>query len=184
MERALGETLYADGRVGEAVLRLTRSVQEQPTDVALYDLGTIKLQQNKVGEAVNYFQQALKYPGETRVSAQVHNNLAVIEMQQGLWADAEGHFKQSLALDPDSSRHRVAYGWLLMKQSRYSEAATQLENAVSKSPDAMAYFYLGSVFEQEHQFDKATDAYRKTLTLAPGLQQAQVRLNAIAAVQH
>ena len=184
MERALGETLYADGRVEEAVIHLSRSVQEQPTDVALYDLGTIKLQQNAIGEAVAYFQQALKYPGETRVSAQVHNNLAVIEMQRGMLADAEEHFKQSLALDPDSSRHRVAYGWLLMKQSRYSEAAIQFENAVSRSPDAMAYFYLGSVLEQEHELDKATDAYRKTLTLAPGMQQAQARLNAIAAVQH
>jgi tetratricopeptide (TPR) repeat protein len=183
MERALGETFYADGRVGEAVIHLTRSVQERPTDVALYDLGTIKLQQNAVGDAVSYFQQALKYPAETRVAAQVHNNLAVIEMQQGVWADAEQHFKQSLALDPDSSRHHVAYGWLLMKQSRYSEAASQFENAVSRSPDAMAYFYLGSVLEQEHELDKATDAYRKTLTLAPGMQQAQARLNALAAVQ-
>jgi Flp pilus assembly protein TadD len=184
MERALGETLYADSRVDEAVLHLTRSVQEQPTDVGLYDLGTIKLQRGAMREAVSYFQQALKHPGETRVSAQVHNNLAVIEMQQGMWADAEGDFKQSLALDPDSPRHRVAYGWLLMKQSRYSEAAVQFEDSVSKSPDAMAYFYLGSVLEQEHQLDKATDAYRKTLTLAPGLQQAQARLNAIAAMQH
>jgi len=180
MERSLGETFYADNRVGEAVIHLTRSVQEQPTDVALYDLGTIKLQQNAIGEAVIYFQQALKYPGETRVSAQVHNNLAVIKMQGGMLADAEEHFKQSLALDPDSSRHHVAYGWLLMKQSRYSEAATQFENAVSRSPDAMTYFYLGSVLEQEHELDKASDAYRKTLALAPGLQQAQARLNAIA----
>lgn len=184
MERALGETLYDDGRVREAVIHLTRSVQEQPTDVALYDLGTIKLRQNAVDQAVADFQQALKYPGETRVSAQVHNTLAVIEMQRGMLADAEEHFKQSLALDPDSSRHHLAYGWLLMKESRYSESATQLETAISESPDAMAYFYLGSVFEQEHQLDKAADAYRKTLTLAPGLQQAQARLNAIAAVQH
>lgn len=184
MERALGETLYDDGRVQEAVIHLTRSVQEQPTDVALYDLGTIKLRQNAIAEAVADFQQALKYPGETRVAAQIHNTLAVIEMQQGVLADAEEHFKQSLALDPNSSRHHLAYGWLLMKQSRYSEAATQFETAISESPDAMAYFYLGSVFEQEHQLDKAADAYRKTLMLAPGLQQAQARLSAIAAVQH
>jgi uncharacterized protein HemY len=71
-----------------------------------------------------------------------------------------------------------------MKQSRYSEAAIQFETAVSKSPDAMAYFYLGSVLEQEHEFEKAADAYRKTLILAPGLQQAQARLDALASMQH
>ncbi len=183
MERTLGETLYAQGRLGEAVEHLTQSVQDQPTDAALYDLGTIDLQQNKVAEATAYFQQALQYPGEERMLAQIQNNLAVIEMQQGAFADAEPHFKESIRLDPSSARHRVAYGWMLAKEARYDEAASQFEEAVKSAPDAMAYFYLGSALEQQHKFDQATEAYRKTLVLAPNLQEAQARLNAIAALR-
>ena len=183
MERTLGETLYAQGRVDEAVEHLTRSVQEQPTDAALYDLGTIDLQQNKVAEATAYFQQALQYPGEEHMLAQIHNNLAVIEMQQGAFADAEPHFKESIRLDPSSARHRVAYGWMLAKEARYDEAAAQFEEAVKSAPDPMAYFYLGSALERQHKFDQATEAYRKTLVLAPNLQEAQARLNAIAALR-
>ncbi|MGA2102461.1 MAG: tetratricopeptide repeat protein [Candidatus Sulfotelmatobacter sp.] len=183
MERTLGETLYAQGRVDEAVDHLTRSVQDQPTDAALYDLGTIDLQQNKVAEAAAYFLQALQYPGEARMLGQIHNNLAVIEMQQGAFADAEAHFKESIRLDPSSARHRVAFGWMLSKEARYEEAASQFEEAVKSAPDAMAYFYLGSALEQEHKFDQATEAYRKTLVLAPNLQEAQARLNAMAALR-
>ncbi len=183
MERSLGETFYAQGRVDEALVHLTRSVQDQPTDVALYDIGTIKLRQNNAEEAVYYFQKALEYPSEPQTLAQIHNNLAVLEMQQGLLADAEKHFTESVALDPGAARHRVAYGWMLAKESRYSEAVTQFEKAITTAPDAMTYFYLGSALEQEGNFDRAKDAYRKTLVLAPRLQEAQVRLNAIAAVQ-
>lgn len=183
MERTLGETLYTQGRADEALVHLTNSLQIAPTDVALYDVGTIKLQQNKAGEAITYFQKALEYPGENSTLAQIHNNLAVLEMQQGSYAEAEKHFQKSLTLAPDSSRHRVAYGWMLAKEARYDEAAYQFEAAVKTSPDAIAYFYLGSALEQEHKLDQAADAYRKTLALSPTLHEAQSRLDAIVALQ-
>jgi len=183
MERTLGETLYTQGRADDALVHLARSVSLQPTDVGLFDIGTIKLQQNKPQEAVFYFQQALQYPGEARVLGQIHNNLAVLYMQQGLLADAEKHFQESVALDPDSPRHRVAYGWLLAKELKYDQAVSQFEEALRIAPDAMAYFYLGSALEQEHKLDQAADAYRKTLALAPTAREAQARLDAIAALR-
>jgi protein O-mannosyl-transferase len=179
MERALGETLYTQGRVDEGLDHLMRSLRLQPTDVAFYDVGTIKLQQNNPPEAAFYFQKALDYPSEAATQAQVHNNLAVLEMQQGSLADAEKHFQKSLALVPDSARHRIAYGWLLVRESRYDEAVAQFEQAIKISPDAMAYFSLGSAFEQQHKLDQAADAYRKTLALSPNLHEAQARLDAI-----
>jgi uncharacterized protein HemY len=72
---------------------------------------------------------------------------------------------------------------MLAKETRYEEAASQFEEALKIAPDAMAYFYLGSALEQQHKFDQATEAYRKTLLLAPNLQEAQARLNAMAALR-
>jgi len=43
----------------------------------------------------------------------------------------------------------------------------------------LAYFSLGSALEEQRKFQQAADAYRKTLALAPGFQQAQLRLKAI-----
>jgi protein O-mannosyl-transferase len=180
MERALGEAFYSQGRIDEALDHLTRSFEIEPTDTAFFEIGTIKFQQKKFDEAASYYRKALQYPGEARTLAQIHNNLALLEMQQGSLTDAEKHFRESVALDPASARHRVAYGWLLAKQSRYDEAVSQYEEAVKIAPDALAYFSLGSALEEQHKLPQAADAYRKTLALAPGFQEAQLRLNAIA----
>ncbi len=180
MERALGEAFYSEGRLDEAVEHLTRSFEIQPTDVAFFEMGTIKLQQQKLEEAAFYYEKALQYPGEAVMLAQIHNNLAVLEMQQGALTEAEKHFRESVALDPASARHRIAFGWLLAKQGRYDEAISQYESAVQIAPDALAYFSLGSALESQHKLPQAADAYRETLALAPSFQEARLRLNAIA----
>ena len=184
MERSLGEALFSKGYRDEALQHFSRSVQEQPTDAALYDIGTIKLQQRKPDEAFAYFQQALQYPGENHALSQIHNTLAVLYMQRGLLPEAEQHFQKSLALEPGSARHHLAYGWLLAQESRYAEAAVQYELSLRVDPNGMVYYYLGSALEQEHRYDEAIAAYRKTLQMAPQLQDAQLRLNAIAAIRH
>ena len=180
MERALGEAFYSEGRLDEAVEHLTRSFEIQPTDVAFFEMGTIKLQQQKLEEAAFYYEKALQYPGEAVMLAQIHNNLAVLEMQQGSLVEAEKHFRESVVLDPTSARHRIAFGWLLAKQGRYDEAIAQDEAAVQIAPDALAYFSLGSALESQHKLPQAADAYRETLALAPGFQEARLRLDAIA----
>ena len=180
MERALGEAYYNQGELNEAVVHLTRSIQIQPTDTAFFALGTISFQQQHFNEAARYYESALQYPSDARTVAQVHNNLAIVDMQKGALAEAEQHFKDSLALDPESVRHRVAYGWLLAKENRYDDAISQYEEAVKYAPDPLAYFSLGSALEQQRKLPEAAEAYRKTLALAPEFQQAQVRLNAIA----
>jgi tetratricopeptide (TPR) repeat protein len=83
MERALGETFYSQGRIDDALEHLTRSSQIQPTDIAFFNTGTIKFQQKKFEKAACYYRKALEYPGDARTLAQIHNNLAAIEMQQG-----------------------------------------------------------------------------------------------------
>ena len=180
MERALGEALYSQGRTAEALEHLQRSVEIQPTVDAFFEIGTIKQQGQKSDEAAFYYQSALRYPGDARTRAQIHNNLAVLEMQHGLLAEAEQHFRESIALDPVSARHRVAYGWLLAKQARYEEAISQYQEAIKANPDAFAYFSIGSALEEQHKLPQAAEAYRKTLALAPGFQEAQLRLHAIA----
>jgi protein O-mannosyl-transferase len=182
MERALGEAYYAQGRMDEALEHLARSVQIQPTDTALFDIGTIKLQQRKFEEAAFCYRRALAYPGDGQILSQAHNNLAILEMQEGSLPEAEKDFRESVALDPSSPRHRVAYGWLLAKQGRFDEAILQYEEALKSAPDALAYFSLGSALEEQHKLPRAAEAYRKTLALAPDFQAAQLRLNAIAGV--
>jgi tetratricopeptide (TPR) repeat protein len=181
MERSLGEAFYNEGQIDEALEHLVRSVKIEPTDTALFEIGTIKFQQAKLDEASFYYQQALQYPAENKTLAQIHNNLAVLEMQQGSLAEAEKHFQQSLALDPRSSRHRIAYGWLLAKEARYDDAIAQYTAAMQGAPDPLAYFSIGSALEEEHKFREAAEAYRTTVSLAPNFREAQMRIDALNA---
>ena len=180
MERALGEAFYDQGRSDEALVHLVLSSQIEPTDTSLFEIGTIKFQQKRFDEAAFYYQKALQFPGEPQTISQIHNNLAVLEMQQGAFTDAGQNFQASIALDPTSSRHRVAYGWLLVKLGRYDEAITQYQQALAIAPDALAYFSLGSALEEQHRLPEAAAAYRNTVALAPDFQDAQLRLKAIA----
>jgi enterochelin esterase-like enzyme len=50
MEKALGEAFYNQGRVDDALEHLTHSIQIQPTDTALFDIGTIKFQRRNTSE--------------------------------------------------------------------------------------------------------------------------------------
>jgi tetratricopeptide (TPR) repeat protein len=181
MERSLGEAFYNEGHMDEALDHLTRSAQIEPTDTALFEIGTIKFQQAKLDEASFYYRQALQYPAENKTLAQIHNNLAVLEMQQGSLAEAEKHFQESLALDPGSARHRIAFGWLLAKEARYDDAIAQYTEAMQGAPDPLAYFSIGSALEEEHKFREAAEAYRTTVSLAPNFREAQVRIDALDA---
>jgi protein O-mannosyl-transferase len=181
MERSLGEAFYNEGHMDEALDHLTRSAQIEPTDTALFEIGTIKFQQAKLDEASFYYQQALQYPAEKKTLAQIHNNLAVLEMQQGSLAEAEKHFQESLALDPGSARHRIAFGWLLAKEARYDDAIAQYTEAMQGTPDPLAYFSIGSALEEQHKFREAADAYRTTVSLAPNFREAQLRIDALNA---
>jgi tetratricopeptide (TPR) repeat protein len=181
MERSLGEAFYNEGHMDEALDHLTRSAQIEPTDTALFEIGTIKFQQAKLDEASFYYRQALQYPAENKTLAQIHNNLAVLEMQQGSLAEAEKHFQESLALDPGSARHRIAFGWLLAKEARYDDAIAQYTEAMQGTPDPLAYFSIGSALEEEHKFREAAEAYRTTVSLAPNFREAQMRIDALDA---
>jgi tetratricopeptide (TPR) repeat protein len=180
MERALGATYYNQGRIDDAATHLSRSLQIQPSDVAFFNLGTIRFRQQKFAEAAFYYQKALQYPREPATLAQINNNLAILEMQQGSLADADKHFKESIALDPASARHHLGYGLLLEKEGRYDEATAQLEAAVKTAPDPLAFFSLGVALEKQHRIPEAIAAYRNTLALSPAFQEARVRLNELS----
>jgi protein O-mannosyl-transferase len=181
MERSLGEAFYNEGHMDKALDHLTRSAQIEPTDTALFEIGTIKFQQARFDEAAFYYQKALQYPAESKTLAQIHNNLSVLQMQQGRLAEAEKHFHESLALDPGSARHRIAFGWLLAKEGRYGEAIAQYTEAMQGTPDPMAYFSIGSALEEEHKLREAAEAYRTTVRLAPNFREAQLRIDALNA---
>ena len=178
MERALGEAYYNQAHRRSAGAS-TRSPPDSPDRHRAFRDWHHQPAEKKFTKPNFIIGQALRYPGEARTSAQIHNNLAVLEMQQGsLRRCGEGFPRIGCPRSQFRSPSRSFPGWLLAKQGRYEEATVQYEEAVKTAPDALAYFSLGSA-PRTTQVPAGRRAYRKTLALAPGFQQAQLRLKAI-----
>jgi len=90
------------------------------------------------------------------------------------WKRATIEFQRSLELlptPPHEAAIRYHLGFALMNLGNYSEAASELERAISADAEKLVSkevrFYLGTVYEQMGQRDKASAAYNAYLKQHP-----------------
>ena len=87
--------------VAGAALRFREAVRLTPDSVkANYNLGNALSRMNSFPEAQHFYEQALaRSPADPRIL----NNLAYVLLKQGRHADAIGHYRRVLELDPDNA---------------------------------------------------------------------------------
>lgn len=106
-----------------------------------------------------------------------HYRLGLIERDQGKNARATRHFQQATRLEPDSSYLIIHLAKSLVTEGRLEEAASALEAERKTRPSAVATLVvLGDAYLQLKQYEKARDAYARTVDLAPGLATARYGL--------
>lgn len=143
-------TLYdRQGQTDKAIGALKSAIDLDKTDAdALYSLGAIYQKQGNHADAVIQFQEALRYDPYWE---QPYQGLATSYAALGKPAEAA-----------------YARGMVAFAQKKYSDAATQLEAVVAKSPDMTpAYFGLGLSYEQLGKRDQAKQALAKYLSANP-----------------
>ena len=97
--RNLGNMLVDAGQRAEGMAHLERAVQLAPSEPeAVYDIGTILLQDQNFAGAAARFEAALKIRPDW---AEAHNNLGIALASQGRIADALTHFERAVELKPD-----------------------------------------------------------------------------------
>jgi tetratricopeptide (TPR) repeat protein/thiol-disulfide isomerase/thioredoxin len=141
---------------------------------ALYGLGSVYLKQEKIAEARETFERAVKltasYP-ETLPNA--WNNLGLLKTREGKTAEAIPYFQEALKLSPD---HLVALenlGNAYRAQKRWDEARKKLEHAVAVDPeDPEANYSLGMVFAQLDDTRRAEEYLQRALKLRPDYPEA------------
>jgi tetratricopeptide (TPR) repeat protein len=69
----------------------------------------------------------------------VHNNIAVIEMARGQWADAERDLRAELVLNPEYAKAYGNLGIVLRHQGRFDEACAAAGQAVERDPEDEAW---------------------------------------------
>jgi Tfp pilus assembly protein PilF len=96
------------------------------------------------------------------------NTLGVAYMNQGKSAEAQKHFEQALAADPDFARARLNLGISFLAQQKLDHARASLEGATSKLPnDPFAWYNLGLAYKDSAEPEKAVAAFQHVEKIAP-----------------
>jgi tetratricopeptide (TPR) repeat protein len=108
---------------------------------------------------------AAKSPAKARV----HGNLGVALKRAGRLVEAEGHFRETIRLDPAFFEAYNNLGNIRSLQGRSAEAAAFYAQAIALKPDIVTlHVNLGHALEDLWRLAEARESYAKALKLAPG----------------
>jgi protein O-GlcNAc transferase len=158
--------LHRGGRVGEAEQLYDDALRADPNHFgALYHLGLIRAQQNRLEEAIGLLQRALKQnPGST----DTHVNIAVALEMLGRLESALVHCDQAVALRPDRGEAHFTRANVLKALNRLEAAIGGYEKAIALDPGyAEAYYNLGNTLAALKRPRQAVEQFGKALAIRP-----------------
>jgi Tfp pilus assembly protein PilF len=169
--RALGITLYREGRLQDAARAYERAIQLAPDDVAAHhNFGVLSQSQGKIEDAIAHYREALRFDDK---HADSHYGLALAFRAQGNAADAARHYRAALQSVPEWRDVLIDLAWLLATTADPStrnpgEAVALAERAVRSAPvptwqalDASAVALASA-----RRFAEAADRTRRAIDLA------------------
>ncbi len=112
-------------------------------------------------------------------------NLALIQMQMNVMADAESTLQRALSIDPQHTYALFLSGLLKINQSEFDAALGFLAEAAKLDPnDAEVQNHLGVVLSELGQRDSGEAALRKAVQLQPNYTDAHINLAVVYASQN
>lgn len=161
----LGSTYLFEGRYAEALVPLSEAAQRLQRRGVGYRLGHCHLALGDIGRAEEALRREIQaYPE----SANAHNTLGVVLVNQGRTLEALSAFRAALRADPTHVEASNNAGNALHALVRDEEALPYLQRAVSAQPQlADAHMNLGLVLHALHRYDEAVAAFTRVLEIAP-----------------
>ncbi|MGE5207534.1 MAG: tetratricopeptide repeat protein, partial [Chlamydiota bacterium] len=179
-EDNLGTALVAMGRPQEAMAHFEAAARLQPRDFEPhYNRATLLLRAGQFPQAEREYQVALANAVDTLDAAHAHNNLGILYLQTNRPAAALSEFDTAIRLDPNQHNSLLARGTLEYQAGNLDAAVADISRAAQIAPSPIAYFWLGQALEAKGDLPSAARAYQATLRMAPGMAEAQARLNAV-----
>jgi len=109
--------LYSNSHEAELLLR--RVIDLDPSHGKAYNhLGIICMQQDRYGDARNYFDLALQYQGDT---AEILNNIGLLAYQRREYADSEKLLRMAIQKDPENREIHRNLAFSLLVQGKFCE---------------------------------------------------------------
>jgi tetratricopeptide (TPR) repeat protein len=142
--------------------------------MAQVNLGSILYQANRVREATDLFNEAMRIK-----PAVAYYSVGNALLLKGRASEAIDQYKQALQVDPDYVEARNNLGNALFIKGRTSEAIDQYEQAVRIDPDyAHAHNNLGNALVQTGRISEAIEQFKQALRLDPNSADAHNNLGA------
>src|SRR5205823_6140610 len=145
--------------------------------MAQVNLGNILYQANRIPEALDLFNQAMRIK-----PAVAHYSLGNALLQKQRTLEAIDEYRRALAIDPDEAETHNNLGNALLLRGRTPEAIHEYEQALRLNPAyAKAHNNLGNALVQIGRASEAIDHYKKALRIHPNSVDAHNNLAAALA---
>lgn len=179
-EISLGSAYFEMGRPDLALPHLISGVRLDPDSVkGRYWLANALQREGHLAEAVQEYQNVLRYPSEKILQASVHNNLGVIFLQSKLLSQARSEFGLAISLNPLQQTSFLGRASIEFQQRDLDAARDDYSRAARISPSPMAFYWLGRTLEDQGNPRSAFMAYSAAVQLAPEMTEARSRYNAL-----
>lgn len=169
----LGQALFRQGRVDEALASYRRALALQPRyPETHYNVGVALGHRGEWLAAVESYQAALRWDP---AHVEAHNNLGGALVRLGRLTDAIQHLERALEYRPDFAAARNNLGSALLQAGRRGEAVAHLRWATSQRPDdAEGFFNLGNAIAAGGDMGEALQHYERALVLRPAYPEALI----------
>jgi tetratricopeptide (TPR) repeat protein len=167
---SLGSVFFERGYSETSESFFRRALQDDSESAeALYGLGSVYLQQQKLPEARESFERVLKlrssYPGTI---PNAWNNLGLLSAREGDTAAAIDFFQRALEIDPAHLIALLNLGNAYRQRKDWPEAKKALQRAFDVGPDDPEVNYsLGMVCAQLEESDRAYEYLKRAVELRP-----------------
>ena len=178
----LGDALFEEGKVEEAIAQLRTALQLDPAYAHAHNnLGRALAARGKYEEAQSHYGEALRLNPNY---AEAQNNLGFALVEQGRYTEAQAHYGEALRLKPDYAEAQNNLGVALMRQGRLDEAMAHYAEALHLKPDyAEAYSNLGNALARQGKMADAVREFVQALRISPGYAEVHYNLALVLAAQ-
>ncbi|MCH7539691.1 MAG: tetratricopeptide repeat protein [Proteobacteria bacterium] len=165
----------------EAIYRRVLEVQPRHAD-ALHLLGVAAHHAGRPAEAVDLIGKAIAAGGRVAV---YHNNMGEAYRAQDKFDEAVLHYRQALAIQPNSVGTCYNLGAALMAQGQAEAAIAAYRQALTIEPNAPeAHYNLACALRQRGAVEEAIGSYERALELNPDLVEAHFNLAGALTERH
>jgi predicted O-linked N-acetylglucosamine transferase (SPINDLY family) len=170
--------LHATGKLDDAKKKILSYIKKFPKAFTLFNiLGAVLTDQNKLEEAVNYHQKAIKINPNY---AEGYNNLGVALQKLKQLDEAVNNYKIALKLKPNLAQAYNNLATALKDLNKFDEALINCKKAIDLKPDfANAHNNLGTVLKDLNRMEESYECLNKAIKLKTDYAEAYYNLGIV-----